>query len=111
MVKKKIDEAILQQMIAGKIPLKDEPVPAQMDTSEPKNKENYTRFLERRFIENRRSVYISQNNYDEIFKIVRLLGNKINVSCIVNNILTYHIIEHRDSLNDLRASLLEQLKL
>lgn len=110
MAKKNIDEALLQQMIAGNIPMKEDQTSVSVEDHIIKSEEDYTIFLERKFIENRRSVYISEENYEEIFKTVRLFGNKINVSCVVNNILTQHMSMYRDSIDALRSALLEKLK-
>lgn len=107
-----IDESLLQQMIAGNLPINDEITEANDNRLLTDNVQDYENlFLERHIIQNRHSVYISQINYDEMFKTVRLLGNGLTVSCLIDNILTYHLKYHRDSINSIRQKLLEKLNL
>ena len=104
---KGIDEELIKNIIAG-----NDSLPEQELITEVKSKEkkDYSMFLDIVPFESRHSVYISTVMYDKISLLIRLLGNKLTIGMLVNNILKQHFEQHEDEINTIINQQLKKLK-
>lgn len=59
-----------------------------------------TRFLHRNELSNRQGLYISKENYEVLQTLVRSIRTeRLSVSGLVDNIISYHIELHGDDIN------------
>lgn len=109
---KKIDESVLQNLMAGENPPitntnekeKPSPTPKQANTLE---KDYPAVYLQARKYgkKDRRCVYISRGFYETICKIVNLLGDKeLTIGIYIDNVLSSHFTEYSDTINQLYAA-------
>lgn len=59
-----------------------------------------TRFLHRNELSNRQGLYVSKENYEVLQTLVRSIRTeRLSVSGLVDNIISYHIELHGDDIN------------
>lgn len=113
--REKIDEKLLQQMIAGNIPVEPLPEPIKMPEKEPVTKELPTDFIALYLCPNeltqRVNLYISAENYEKVSQLVRLWGQKrVSISGYIDNVLTRHFETHRSEIKKIYKKLLTEIQ-
>jgi hypothetical protein len=126
-----VDEERIMQLMAADVPLHkaavehenrqpagDEMPPAREEAAEPvkPGKRKNTRqfdfegtFLKTVSIKDRRQLYISGEFYDRMFAYLRMISDgKVNMVGYIHNVLAHHMVEFRDTINELYREKIEK---
>lgn len=104
-----IDEKILKDLIAGKEEQEEEKNETEVITRPRKKKYDYASlFLKLNPIKERRSIYISKENYERISILTRLTNNSI--SGYIDNIITQHLEQYGTEISNTISEQISKLQ-